>query len=91
MRYGRSIYKSENIIILGEEIVILIDYINIQKFRFGDRLKININISEVFWEYKIPNSSIQTIVENSISHALEVKTGDCNINIFANYINDNYT
>jgi len=83
-----SIYKSENIITVGEEIAILNDYIIIQRFRFQDRLKFNMNISESFWDYKIPNLSIQTIVENSISHALEVKTGDCNIEIFANYVNN---
>lgn len=80
-----SIYKSENIITLSEEIGILNDYINIQKFRFQDRLKINIDISEEFLMHKIPNLSIQTIVENSISHGLEVKTDDCLIDITASF------
>lgn len=85
-----SIYKSENIISVGEEIAILDDYINIQRFRFQDRLKFNINISEVFFQYKIPNLSIQTIVENSISHALEVKPHDCYIDVSASFVNNGF-
>ena len=84
-----SIYNSDNIITLGEEIGILKDYINIQKFRFQDRLKINLHIDDNIMEYRIPNLSIQTLVENSISHALEVKVGDCIIDIWGSLENGN--
>jgi two-component system sensor histidine kinase YesM len=83
-----SIYKADNIITIGEEVEILRDYINIQKFRFQDRLNIIINIDEKLMEYKIPNLTIQTIVENSISHGLEVKAENCTIDIYANLEND---
>lgn len=86
-----SIYKSESVVTLGEEIEILKDYINIQKLRFEDRLKININIDKTLWSYKIPNLALQTIVENAISHALEVKTDDCYIDVFAHCDNKHIT
>jgi two-component system, sensor histidine kinase YesM len=80
-----SIYNAKNITTIGEELSILKAYLNIQKFRFEDRLKVNINISETLYDNKIPNLAIQTLVENSISYGLEVSTKDCSIEIFSTY------
>jgi two-component system, sensor histidine kinase YesM len=78
-----SIYKADFVISIGEEIEVLKEYINIQKYRFGERLSVNFTIEEDLLELKIPNLTIQPIVENSINYALEVMLENCVINILA--------
>jgi two-component system sensor histidine kinase YesM len=49
---------------------------------------INICIDETLFNYKIPNLTLQPILENSISYALEVAITDCRIDITAEKVND---
>jgi two-component system sensor histidine kinase YesM len=78
-----SIYKSNYVVSIKEEVGILEDYINIQKFRFQERLNVNINIKEEVLNFKIPNLVLQPLVENSISYALEVLVDVCKIEVFS--------
>lgn len=78
-----SIYKSNYVVSIKEEVGILEDYINIQKFRFQERLNVNINIKEEVLNFKIPNLVLQPLVENSISYALEVLVDVCKIDVFS--------
>ena len=55
---------------LEKEISLIKSYIEIEKARFGDRLKIELNIDEKLLEHRIPALIIQPIVENSICHGL---------------------
>jgi len=52
-------------------------YTFLQKMRFGDKLKININIAdEEVGDFYIPKFCVYTIVENAIVHGLENKIGE---------------
>ncbi|MCM8900209.1 sensor histidine kinase [Caldicoprobacter algeriensis] len=77
-----SISNKSEIIPLKEEMKILEDYIIIQKYRYGERLKFSMDIPQEYWEYMIPKLSLQPIVENSIQYGLEKILGVCEIKIW---------
>lgn len=49
-------------------------YLELQKYRFGDRLSFELDVEKRCRECKIPKLSIVTFVENSCIHGIESKT-----------------
>ena len=76
-----TISENEDMIPLRSELAILDSYLRIQKIRFPDTLKVNMQVDETALDILIPKMSIQPLVENAIVHALEENVGDCNIRI----------
>ena len=68
--YRNMLTHSKNDVIpLKEELAILNDYIQIQQTRFGDSLRVIIDIpSEVMEQTKIVPLALQLLVENAIKH-----------------------
>ncbi len=62
---------------LSEEIRFVEDYLELQKYRFGDRLRYQIELSEVCADYYIPKLTLTTFVENSCVHGMEQKASAC--------------
>ena len=60
---------------LGEEIVRTRAYLDILKIRMGERLQVNIELPDDLSKVPFPSMMLQTLVENSINHGLEPKTG----------------
>lgn len=56
---------------LGEEVSIILQYIDIQKARFTDRLHFEIDADESCYSVKLPGMTLQPIIENSILYAIE--------------------
>lgn len=86
MRY--SLNFSKELVQLREEIVYLNSYLFIQNQRFGNRLHINYSIPDSLLNILIPKLVIQPIIENCLEHGLTSKTGDWNITISAEAINE---
>lgn len=66
-------------ITLEKEVCNLRDYIKIQEYRYGDRLKASVEIPEELMAYRIPKLLIQPILENAIVHGVEDKVGDAEV------------
>jgi Histidine kinase len=60
---------------LGEEVVRTRAYLDILKIRMGERLQVNIELPDDLSNVPFPSMMLQTLVENSINHGLEPKTG----------------
>lgn len=58
---------------LGLEIKIVEDYLEIEKVRFGDRLRYEIDIPEAMKAANVPPMSVQSLVENSVKYAISPK------------------
>jgi two-component system, LytTR family, sensor histidine kinase AlgZ len=55
---------------LASELKIVADYLDIEQARFGDRLRYQIDVPADLNESRIPPLSLQTLVENSVKHAI---------------------
>lgn len=77
---------AERIVKLSEEIRHIEDYFYIQKYRFGDKLEMEIHLEEEsLREYHVPKITLQPIVENAVVHGLEAvrRNGKLDIDITA--------
>jgi two-component system LytT family sensor kinase len=59
-----------NTVLLRDEVKIVNDYLEIEKARFGDRLRFAIDVPADLGLTRVPPFALQTLVENSIKHAL---------------------
>lgn len=63
---------------LDDEIEIVRCYLEIQRFRFGDRLGFELDIDPASLQVRVPPLIVQPLVENSVVHGLESKEeGGC--------------
>ena len=60
-------------ITVAEEIDLVTRYLDIQKARFGDRLRIHIAVSDAARDARVPALLLQPIVENAIRHGLAAR------------------
>jgi two-component system, LytTR family, sensor kinase len=61
-------YNNKNTLILGEELKFCLDYLELQKVRFGEALLFSIRIPENVKSGFVPVFSIQQLIENAIKH-----------------------
>jgi LytS/YehU family sensor histidine kinase len=64
------------------------DYLEIEKTRFGDRLRFSIKIPEEVLECRIPPFALQTSVENSIKHVVSQRRSGGEIRVLAGTENE---
>lgn len=76
-----SFDKREEMVTVKEEILNIKSYFNIEKMRYGDKIDLDVNISEEAYNCKIMKLSLQPLVENSIFHGLIPKIGKGRIEI----------
>ncbi len=60
--------QKESLVSLGEELEMLRTYVDIENVRFGDRIRLHIDIDPEALGIKVPKFSIQLLVENGIKH-----------------------
>ena len=68
---------------LLEEVEIAEEYLEIQRIRFGSRLKLNIEIADDVLEARVPNMLLQPLIENACVHGVARTRGDCQVEIRA--------
>jgi len=79
-----SISKKENVVTIQDELNNINNYIMIQNYRFENKYQLEVVIEQEdmrVYSYLIPKMTIQPIVENSIYHGLETKSGECRVKI----------
>jgi sensor histidine kinase YesM len=69
LRY--NLKRIDRSVTLFEEVVVLNQYMEIQKARFSDRLQFKSDIDESCLHVKIPGLTLQPIIENAVIHAIE--------------------
>ncbi|KQL32594.1 MULTISPECIES: histidine kinase [Bacillaceae] len=69
LRY--NLKRIDRSVTLFEEMIVLNQYMEIQKARFTDRLKFESYIDESCLHVKIPGLTLQPIIENAVIHAIE--------------------
>jgi signal transduction histidine kinase len=68
---------------LGEELRIVVDYLEIERVRFGDRLRYRVEIAPELETHRVPAFALQTLVENSVKYAVATRTTGGEIRVAA--------
>ena len=72
-----TITEMRDLVTVEDELNNIDSYFTIQRYRFNDKLKLVVLADEdIVYRCKIPKLTLQPIVENSIFHGLESKSGD---------------
>lgn len=62
--------SKEDLVPLKEELDFVQKYLELEKERYGDRLKMKIDVSDKLYDELIPPMLLQPLVENSVKHGL---------------------
>lgn len=62
--------KSRHEVTLEEELALLDLYLSIQKIRFGDKLRVTLDIADEVRQAAVPSMFLQPLVENAIRHGI---------------------
>ena len=73
--YRLSLNKGNDILRMGDELELSMQYMYIQKLRYIDRLDYIFDIPRNLYDYLIPKMTIQPILENAIYHGIKEKAG----------------
>ena len=77
-----SISRKQNFVKLREELENVTNYFRIQQFRFEDRFRLVIDVTDdELYEAEIPKMVLQPLVENALFHGLERKLGQGTVTI----------
>lgn len=74
---------SGGLVPLERELRIVSDYLEIEKTRFGERLRFRLNVPDELLLAGVPPLSVQSLVENSLKHAIAPNRGGGEIRISA--------
>jgi two-component system LytT family sensor kinase len=66
---------------LAEEVEYLQRYVDIQQVRFGDRLKVSVDIPADLLNALVPNLLLQPLVENAIKHGITQRVAGGNVRV----------
>ena len=69
LRYSLD-HNASGLVSLRRELHVVEDYLEIEKTRFGDRLRFNVDVPPDLADLDVPPLALQTLVENSIKHAV---------------------
>jgi len=64
--------NAQRLVPLRQELYVVEDYLEIEKTRFGDRLRCTLDVPDDLGDLEVPPLAVQTLVENSIKHAVTV-------------------
>ncbi len=73
--FRTSLNDGKTVISIREEIQHVKSYLNIQKVRYQDILKFEIDVPEEILRYRIPKITIQPLVENALYHGIKNTRG----------------
>lgn len=77
-----TITDVERLVTLSDELENVEDYFTIQKFRFGDRMNLELELNdEELLSARMPRLVLQPLVENAVVHGLEEKTGEGTVKV----------
>ena len=68
---------------LLEEVELAEEYLEIQRIRFGSRMKLEIDINDDVLEARVPNMLLQPLVENACVHGVARTRGNCRLELRA--------
>ncbi|MBE9609001.1 sensor histidine kinase [Chitinilyticum piscinae] len=81
--FRKNLKRPEEEVTLAEEIEHVNAYLQIELARFGERLKVEIDLPYIYAQARLPAFSLQPLVENAIKHGTAHLLGPGHIRLFA--------
>lgn len=75
----RTTIGGSDFITIQEELKTIRDYVKIQTFRYGEKIRVSIDVEDSMLNHYIPKLILQPMIENAMVHGLEKKPGDGNV------------
>lgn len=85
--FRKLLMWSEDMIELGEEMKFIREYLEIQHYRYGDELDVEIDADHSLLDVKIPKMTLQTLVDNACEHGFSETDGLKKIKVTVRAIN----
>jgi signal transduction histidine kinase len=63
-----AIEEDRDVVSLAHELEFVERYLDIERLRFGDRLRVRIDVADDAHHFPIPSFALQTLVENAVRH-----------------------
>lgn len=76
-----SVDSHRSQVTLAEEVEYLQRYVDIQQVRFGERLRVSVDIPADLLDAQVPNLLLQPLVENAIKHGVARRVAGGNIRV----------
>lgn len=86
--FRKSISWNQNDVTVKEELELIESFLQIQKYRFGEKLQYTIEADPAVLMYRIPKMVILPFVENASIHGIESSPGVGIIQLFVSMEND---
>lgn len=86
MRY--SLTNPNELVEVRQELIMIQEYMNFQTKRLGDQVEFIIDVEDSILSYKTPKLILQPLVENAISHGLQIDSNDGRVIINGNLKGD---
>lgn len=86
--FRKSISWNQNNVTVKEELELIESFLQIQKYRFGEKLQYTIEADPAVLMYRIPKMVILPFVENASIHGIESSPGAGIIQLFVSMEND---
>jgi LytS/YehU family sensor histidine kinase len=80
--------KDRQEVLLAEELEFLAPYLEIQKIRFGEKLKIQLQIEPEVRNATVPSLLLQPLVENAIRHGISYRASGGTVIVSARKVDD---
>jgi two-component system sensor histidine kinase AlgZ len=81
----RASLRAEGQVGINEELELCQHYVNIEKFRLGDRLQVEWQMNAVPEQVRIPALTLQPLIENAIYHGVEPRSEPSVVRISMDY------
>lgn len=65
----------QRLISLREELAMVESYLDIERVRFGEKLRGSVRVPAELWDAHVPPMSVQSLVENAVKHGLTARDG----------------
>jgi len=75
--------SNQSLIPLGQELEMVESYLEIEKARFGDKLRASTHVGDELRSARVPPMSVQALVENAVKHGITPQRGGGTIEVAA--------
>ena len=86
-----TIEEGRDLVSLAEEAAFVEKYLDLERIRFGDRLRVRVELSDAARDALIPSFAVQTLVENAVRHGAAPRVEPTEITVTARATSDETT